>query len=60
MADSATVKTALGALRMLANNAANKVAVASAGGIAVIIEALRTHADDSDIVKEAGGALRNL
>jgi hypothetical protein len=41
-------------------NAANQVAIAGAGGIDVVVAAMRSHTDAAGVQKYGCGALRNL
>ena len=47
-------------VRVLAINIANKVKIASVGGIEAIIKAMSTHSDNAAVQDKACGALNHL
>ena len=55
-----TVEAACRALRNLAVNKDNQIAIAKAGGIERLMAALRTHADHAGVVEAACGVLGNV
>ena len=60
MYDVEVQRDGLAALLNLAFDANNRMSIAEAGGIAVVLEALRTHPKDVEVQRKGLGALGNL